>query len=270
MKLTQTPGNLKRSDLRILLTNDDGIHAHGLEVLRQIAAELSDDVWVVAPETEQSGGSRALTLSDPLRVRHIDERTFALNGTPTDCTLMGIAKLIKGKQPDLVLSGVNRGQNIADDVTYSGTIAGAMEGSCAGIPSIALSQAFAGDRGNEPKWQTAHTFAPQIVSRLLDVGWPKSSVMNLNFPNAEPDEVKGIKLTHQSLRNKLPTHIDERIDARGHTYYWIGYSNRDEPPQDGGDISALSEGFVTLTPLHLNLTDELSLTELREKFTISD
>jgi len=162
MKLSRNPGNLKRKDLRILLTNDDGIHAHGLQVLRDIAAELSDDVWVVAPETEQSGGSRSLTLSDPLRVRHIDERTFAVNGTPTDCTLMGVAKLIEGKRPDLVLSGVNRGQNIADDVTYSGTVAGAMEGSCSGIASIALSQAFSSDRNQEPKWQTAAAFAAQI------------------------------------------------------------------------------------------------------------
>ena len=267
MKLSRNPGELKRKDLRILLTNDDGIHAQGLAVLRQIAAELSDDIWVVAPETEQSGGSRSLTLSDPLRVRHIDERTFAVNGTPTDCTLMGVAKLIRGRRPDLVLSGVNRGQNIADDVTYSGTVAGAMEGSCAGISSIALSQAFSSDRGAEPKWQTARTYAAQVVARMLDIGWRKNVIINLNFPDVEPEDVRGVKITHQSLRNKLPTHIDERIDARGHTYYWIGYANRDEPPQDEGDITALAQGYVALTPLHLNLTDEHCLAEITKKFT---
>lgn len=269
MKLTLNPGGLKQSGLRILLTNDDGIHAPGLTVLREIANELSDDVWVVAPETEQSGGSRSLTLSDPLRVRHIDDRTFAVNGTPTDCILMGIAKLVDGKRPDLVLSGVNRGQNIADDVTYSGTIAGAMEGSCSGIASIALSQAFADDKNDEPKWQTGRVFAPQVIARLLDLGWPKNSILNLNFPNLEPEEVAGVRLTSQSLRNKQPTHIDERIDARGKSYYWIGYANREELDQKGGDINALLEGYISVTPLHLNLTDEKLLAVLTKKFTIS-
>jgi len=270
MILSAKPGSLKRENLRILLTNDDGIHARGLDVLCQIAAELSDDVWVVAPETEQSGGSRSLTLSDPLRVRRIEDRTFAVNGTPTDCVLMGVAKLIEGRQPDLVLSGVNHGQNIADDVTYSGTIAGAMEGSCSGISSIALSQAFGSSREDDLKWQTATTFAPQIIARLLDAGWQKDVIININFPNAEPDQVKGVKLTNQSLRNKLPTHIDERIDARGNTYYWIGVANRDNPRPDEGDITALADGYVSLTPLHLNLTAKESLSELGKKFTFSD
>jgi len=268
MKLSRDPGCLKRKNLRILLTNDDGIHAHGLEVLRQIAAELSDDVWVVAPETEQSGGSRSLTLSDPLRVRRINERTFAVNGTPTDCVLMGVVKLVEGRRPDLVLSGVNHGQNIADDITYSGTVAGAMEGSCAGISSIALSQAFSFDRGAKPEWQTAQAYAPQIIARMLDIGWRKDVILNLNFPDQKPDNVEGVKLTNQSLRNKLPTHIDERIDARGNTYYWIGYANRDAPQPKEGDITALAQGYVTLTPLHLNLTAERSLAELTKKFTI--
>ena len=267
MELTSNPGDLKRKNLRILITNDDGIHAHGLEVLRQIAAELSDDIWIVAPETEQSGGSRSLTLSDPLRVRRIDERTFAVNGTPTDCTLMGVVKLVEGRRPDLVLSGVNHGQNIADDITYSGTVAGAMEGSCAGIPSIALSQAFSSTRTNEPNWATAQTFAPQIIARMLDIGWQTNIIINLNFPDTKPEDVKGLKITNQSLRNKLPTHIDERIDARGSTYYWIGYANRDEPQPEEGDITALAQGYVALTPLHLNLTAERTLAELQKKFT---
>lgn len=267
MKLTRTPGDLKRSGLRILLTNDDGIHARGLEVLREIANTLSDDVWVVAPETEQSGGSRSLTLSDPLRVREIDERTFAVNGTPTDCVLMGTVKLVQGKRPDLILSGVNRGQNIADDVTYSGTIAGAMEGACTGIASIALSQSFGPTRAEEPKWESAIAYAPQIISQMLTAGWEKSVVLNLNFPDLDPAEVKGFKLTHQSLRNKMPTHIDERVDARGRTYYWIGYAQRDVADQSGGDIAALKEGYASLTPLHLDLTDQKALQDLTKIFT---
>jgi len=142
-----------------------------------------------------------------------------------------------------------------------------MEGSCAGISSIALSQAFAPQRTVEPNWPTALAFAPQIIARMLDIGWPKDVIINLNFPDAKPDDVKGVKVTNQSLRNKLPTHIDERVDARGTTYYWIGYANRDEPQPKEGDITALANGYIALTPLHLNLTAERSLAELQKKFT---
>lgn len=270
MKLDRAPQNLKRENLRILISNDDGIHARGLDVMREIAAELSDDVWVVAPETEQSGGSRSLTLSDPLRVRQIDERTFAVNGTPTDCVLMGTVKLVPGRKPDLILSGVNRGQNIADDVTYSGTIAAAMEGACTGIPAIALSQSFAATRQEEPKWESAIAFGPQIIANMLDMGWDKASVLNLNFPDVMPDDIKGVRLTHQSVRNKTPTHIDERIDARGRTYYWIGYAQREATEQTGGDIAALAAGYISVTPLHLDLTDGKTLDNLTKKFTNSD
>ena len=146
--------------MRILLTNDDGIDSPGLYALREIAGQLSDDVWVVAPETNQSGASHSLSLHEPLRMRKIDDRAFAVRGTPTDSVIMGVRHVLKDKTPDLVLSGINRGANMAEDVTYSGTIAGAFEGNILGIRSIALSQAFGFESGKAIRWQTALAHAP--------------------------------------------------------------------------------------------------------------
>ena len=146
--------------MRILLTNDDGINSPGLHALREIALQLSDDVWVVAPETNQSGASHSLSLHEPLRMRQVDERAFAVRGTPTDSVIMGVRHVLKDKTPDLVLSGINRGANMAEDVTYSGTIAGAFEGTILGIRSIALSQAFGFESAKAVRWQTALAHAP--------------------------------------------------------------------------------------------------------------
>ena len=169
--------------MRILLTNDDGIHAPGLTVLETIARELSDDVFVVAPESDQSGVAHSLSLSDPLRLREISPHHYAVKGTPTDCVIMGVRTIMADKRPDLVLSGVNRGQNVAEDVTYSGTIAGAMEGAMLGIPSIALSQAYAGVHGRPLiEWDSAETHAVPLIRKLLDAGIPPGGLVNVNFP----------------------------------------------------------------------------------------
>ena len=149
--------------MRILVTNDDGIHAPGLAVAERIARALCDDVWVVAPETEQSGASHSLTLALPLRLRKVDAKRFAVTGTPTDCVMMAIAELMAEARPTLVLSGVNRGSNLADDVTYSGTIAGAMEGSALGVPAIALSQAYGFSAGRDVDWSCAETHGPSLI-----------------------------------------------------------------------------------------------------------
>ena len=158
--------------MRILLTNDDGIHAEGLAVLERIARALSEDVWVVAPETDQSGLAHSLSLSEPLRLRRIGEKRFALRGTPTDCVIMGVRKILP-EPPDLVLSGVNSGANVADDVTYSGTVAGAMEGTMLGIRSIALSQAYnVIDEGRVVPWEVAEAHGPELVDRLVGLELP--------------------------------------------------------------------------------------------------
>ena len=172
--------------MRILVTNDDGIHAPGPRRLRRIARALSDDVWVVAPETDQSGVSHSLSLNDPLRLREIGERRFAVHGTPTDCVIMGVRHILRDKPPDLVLSGVNRGHNVAEDVTYSGTIAGAMEGTVLGVPSLALSQAYTSAR-QQPHWDTACALAPDIIRKVLAARHARGTYWSTSiFPIASP------------------------------------------------------------------------------------
>ncbi len=240
--------------MRILITNDDGIHAPGLGVLERIASSFSDDVWVVAPETDQSGAAHSLTLNDPLRLRQIGDRTFAVRGTPTDCVIMGVRHLLPEK-PDLVLSGVNRGQNIADDVTYSGTIAGAIEGTLLGVRSIAISQAYTWETRDAIKWHTAELLAPDLIRRLLDIELDGNVLLNVNFPDREPDEVAGTEMTVQGRRNQDLLYIDPREDGRGNPYFWIAFERQRSTPAKGTDLCAIAEGRVSVTPLTLDLTD---------------
>ena len=241
--------------MRILLTNDDGIHAPGLAALEKIARALSDDVWICAPEYEQSGASRALTLADPLRVRRIDPQRFAVEGTPTDCVMMAVQQLIDGPAPDLVLSGVNRGQNLAEDVTLSGTVAGAIEGMALGIRSIALSQTINYFHDEVvAHWETAETYAPGIIQRLLEVGWPDDVIINVNFPALPPEQVTEVEVTRQGFRDGHMRHWDKRTDLRGRDYYWMGFTAKASAPKAGTDLKAVYEGKISVTPLHIDLT----------------
>ncbi|MDK1492263.1 5'/3'-nucleotidase SurE [Sinorhizobium sp. 7-81] len=239
--------------MRILLTNDDGIHAEGLSVLERIARTISDDVWVVAPEVDQSGLAHSLTLSEPLRLRQVSERRFALRGTPTDCVIMAAKKLLDRK-PDLVLSGVNVGANLADDVTYSGTVAGAIEGTLQGIRSIALSQAYQHAVGRDVPWEVAETHAPALIRTLLDVELPVGTLINLNFPNCAAEAVAGVEVTSQGKLD-FGLSIDERTDGRGFPYFWLRFGERAGDFRDGTDIHALRENKISVTPLKLDLTD---------------
>lgn len=247
--------------MRILLTNDDGIHAEGLEALERIAAVLSDDVWVVAPEYEQSGASRALTLADPIRVRQLSERRFATTGTPTDCVMLGINDLVPGGKPDLVLSGVNRGANLAEDVTMSGTVAGAIEGMALGVPSIALSQMGFYEEG--ASYAAAETFGPGIVRRLVEIGWPRDVVLNINFPNGDVENIKEVEVTRQGFRDTHLRHNEKRTDLRGRDYYWVGFRALRSSPADGTDLSALYNGKISVTPLHIDLTHMQTVHDLK-------
>jgi 5'-nucleotidase len=241
--------------MRILVTNDDGIHAPGLAVAERIARVLCDDVWVVAPETEQSGASHSLTLALPLRLRKIDSRRFAVTGTPTDCVMMAIAELMAHSRPTLVLSGVNRGSNLADDVTYSGTIAGAMEGTALGVASIALSQAYGFSAGRDVDWSCAETHGPPLIRKLVQIGWPADVLMNVNFPDGGAAGVQGIEVTAQGKRDLQTAMLDRRIDARGIPYYWIGFKRGRSDPPEGTDLDAIYRKRISVTPLHLNLTE---------------
>lgn len=238
--------------MRILLTNDDGIHADGLGVLERIARALSDDVWIVAPETDQSGLSHSLTLSAPLRRRKAGDKRFAISGTPTDCVIMAV-KHILPEPPDLVLSGVNAGQNICEDVSYSGTVAGAMEGTMLGLPSIALSQTFAPDRDREALWQTAERHGPAIVEKLAARAFQRGVLFNVNFPAVAPDDVAGIEVTRQgNLEYNLA--LEERQDGRGFPYFWLKFGRQAGPEMEGSDLAAITAGRISVTPLKLDLT----------------
>ena len=253
--------------MRILVTNDDGIHAEGLNVCEKIARELSDDVWVIAPEYDQSGVAHSLSLNDPLRLRQVAERRFAVRGTPTDCVIMAARHVLDGKAPDLVLSGVNRGRNAGEDVIYSGTVAGALEGTVLGIPSVALSQAINGRSGRPPFWETSLRYGPDIIRRVIAEGIPRDVLINVNFPDCRPDEVKRIAVATQGRHRADRLHIDERKDGRGNPYYWIAYRRYGPtPPEDGTDIAAIEEHCIAVTPLRLDMTDEPYLTKLAALF----
>ena len=258
--------------MRILVTNDDGIHAPGLKVLEKIALALTspDKVFIVAPETDQSGTSHSLSLNDPLRLRKIDARRFAVKGTPTDCVLLGVQHVLKGEAPDLVLSGVNRGQNVAEDVTYSGTIAAAMEGTTLGIRSIALSQSYApgGDHNtpSEVHWEVAEHFGPKVIRHILAAGIAPGILMNVNFPNCALDAVEGIAATVQGFRGANLLKIDERKDGRGNAYYWLGFARPVFDVHEGTDLHALRSNRISVTPLKLDLTDLPTVTQLVQSF----
>jgi 5'-nucleotidase len=252
--------------MRILVTNDDGIHAPGLEACRRIAERLGGEVWVVAPETDQSGVSHSLSLNDPLRLREAGERAFAVKGTPTDCVIMGVRHIMPQK-PDLILSGVNRGRNAAEDVTYSGTVAGAMEGTVLGVPSFALSQAYSFSTKRLPPWDCAIEHAPGVIRRVLDAGMPKDVLVNVNFPDCPPDQVAGIAVAVQGKRDQELLRIDARHDGRGNPYYWIAFGRGGiAGAAPGSDLAALAENRIAVTPLRLDLTDEPFMTRLADVF----
>jgi 5'-nucleotidase len=257
--------------MRILVTNDDGIHAEGLDVCVKIARTLSDDVWIVAPEFDQSGVAHSLTLNDPLRLRQIEDRRYAVRGTPTDCVIMGVRHVLKDKAPDLVLSGVNRGRNAGEDVIYSGTVAGAMEAAVLGIPAVALSQSYKSRSGEPPYWQTSFKFAPDIIRRVLADGMPHDVLVNVNFPDCRPEEVKGVEVTTLGRRRQERLQIDERTDGRGNPYYWIAYVRQAfVKAPDGTDLAALDRRRVAVTPLKLDITDDPFMTKLANMFGSSE
>lgn len=251
--------------MHILLTNDDGVNAPGLKSLERIAAALgAARVTVVAPETDQSGVAHSLSLNDPLRLRQIGPDRYAVKGTPTDCVIMAMRRLFDGKRPDLVLSGVNRGHNVAEDVTYSGTVAGAMEGAILGVPSIALSQSYAsGDREDVP-WETSERHGPTIIRRVLAMGLLPDTLVNVNFPNRAPDEVAGVEICAQGRRDAGLLKIEERRDGRNIPYYWIAFERQRSTPGAGSDLAALAAGKISVTPLRVDLTDYDTLARFSE------
>lgn len=248
--------------MKILLTNDDGVNARGISVLREIALQLSDDVWVCAPDSEQSAVSRGVSLHNPVRLKRLDERIYSVTGTPTDSVIVAMKALMPDSPPDLILSGVNRGQNLAEDVTFSGTVAGALQGMQMGVPSIALSLARGFQGANSLPWETALAHGAETIQTLLNKGWAPDVVPNVNFPDAAPGDVKGLKFTRQGHRDFQMTGVDRRSHPRGGDYFWLTYGAKKSNPAQGTDLRAIYDGYISVTPLHTDLTHEESLATL--------
>jgi 5'-nucleotidase len=246
--------------MRILLTNDDGVNAPGLKVLEAIAARFSDDIWVVAPSEEQSGAGHSLTLTTPVRLRKLGERRFCVTGTPTDAVMMATSHLLKDTPPALILSGVNRGANLGEDVTYSGTVSAAMEGALAGIPSIALSQSYSREGlGDQVPFGAAEAWAERVLRPLIGRPMDHRTLININFPAVGADAVRGVRVVRQGFRDYGRLRIVKRMDPRGYNYYWFGLGPMEHTPTHATDLDAVADGYVAVTPLHLDLTHVPSL-----------
>ena len=252
--------------MRILLTNDDGYNAPGLFVLEKIAAHFSDDIWVVAPSEEQSGAGHSLTLTRPVRLRQHAEKRFSVTGTPTDAVTMALRKVLPGP-PDLILSGVNRGANLGDDVTYSGTVSAAIEGALAGIRSIALSQVYPKEgMADSVPFDAAEEWGEKVLRSLIDAPFAPRTLINVNFPPLPAEEVKGIRVVRQGFHDYARGSLIENTDPRGYKYYWFGLHGIQHTPGHNTDLEAIDDGFVSVTPLQVDLTHDALMAALAEHY----
>lgn len=251
--------------MRILVTNDDGIDAPGLAILTAAAKTLTDDVWTVAPATEQSGQSHAVTLIDPLRVARLDERRYAVNGTPADCVAMAISVVMESP-PDLVVSGVNQGFNIANDTLYSGTIGAAMQAATGGIRAIAFSQAyqFIGQDREVDIWDAARQHCTPTLAALAALNMDTRTVLNVNFPPCSAAEIVGMASVRQGQRAMHQIYTDDREDGRGHHYHWLRFRRDAGSPEVGTDLWAMAEKRISVTPMRADLTAHDQLDSLSE------
>lgn len=252
--------------MRILLTNDDGVHAPGLKVLEEIARQFSDDIWICAPSEEQSGAGHSLTLTRPVRLQQLGERRFAVTGTPTDSVMMAL-RTVMPDAPDLILSGINRGANLGDDVTYSGTVSAAIEGALAGIRSIAFSQVYAREgMGDDVPFGAAREWGPKVLAPLIDAPMAERTLINVNFPALAPEAVKGIRVVRQGFHDYSRGSIVEGRDPRGYRYFWFGLHAIEHTLDHGTDLEAIDDGYIAVTPLQLDLTHYSTIGVLADRF----
>ena len=248
---------------RVLISNDDGVNAPGIKVLERALKRIAGEVWVVAPETEQSAASHSLTLRMPLRIRKINARKFAINGTPTDAVMLGVQHVMNKCRPDLVVSGVNRGGNLGEDVTYSGTVAAAMEGTLLGIPSVAFS--LAASDGAKAHWATAEVYVEKVLKYLAGVSFPQGVLVNVNIPDCPADEVTGIESTRQG-RRKIGCELLQGRDPKGKPYFWIGAQRDEDVSRPGTDLEAVARNAVSVAPISMDLHHAGMAKRLKEVF----
>ena len=249
--------------MRILITNDDGARAPGIKLLEEIALTLTDDVWVVAPEFDQSGVSHAISLHEPLRVHEEDDKRYYVRGTPADCVVLGVEHLLD-RRPDLILSGVNRGGNMADSIAYSGTVGAAMTALACGVPAIALSQYF---KGVTIHWETARAFAKPLIERLLETRWPHAVMPNINFPACLPKDVAGVSVCRPGHGFIDGLTVEERVDVRGLSYHWLYFRRSPDAVEDPDcDFSQLQRNMITISPLRADSHSEGDWREFRAEY----
>lgn len=253
--------------MRILLTNDDGVNAPGLKVLERIARAFSDDIWIVAPSEENSGAGHSLTLTKPVRIREHGHQHFSVTGTPTDSVMIALGVIMKEARPDIILSGVNRGANLGDDITYSGTVSAAMEGALAGVRSIALSQVYGREgMGDAVPFSAAEAWGERVLAPLLKTPFEPRTLVNINFPAIAPDAVKGIQVVRQGFHDYSRGSIVKGTDPRGYDYYWFGLHGVEHTSGHDTDLEVVEDGFIAVTPLQLDLTHKPSLSTLAEAY----
>lgn len=253
--------------MRILLTNDDGVNAPGLKILEKIARQFSDDIWIVAPAEENSGAGHSLTLTRPVRIRQHGDKHYSVAGTPTDSVMMALGVIMKDTRPDLVLSGVNRGANLGDDITYSGTVSAAMEGALAGVRSIAMSQVYGKEgMGDAVPFSAAEAWGAKVLEPLLKMDFTPRTLINVNFPALAPDAVKGIQVARQGFHDYSRGSIVKGTDPRGYDYYWFGLHGVEHTSGHDTDLEVVDDGYISVTPLHLDLTHHAALGSLTAAF----
>lgn len=236
--------------MRILVSNDDGINSEGLHSLVEMAKKLADEVFVVAPDRDQSAASHSLSLHTPLRADRIAENVYSVEGTPTDCINLAVNGLFKNRKPDFIISGINKAANMGDDITYSGTVSAAIEGTLLKVPSIAFSLASR----NNFKFNTGSYYSKIVTEHVIENGLPEGVLLNVNIPNLDINKVKGIKITRQGKRVYNES-IISKVDPRGKEYFWIGGNEIDYVNIEESDIVSVNEGYVSVTPIRLDMTD---------------
>ena len=250
---------------KVLLTNDDGFDAPGLRTLMQVADEVAEEVWIVAPDYDQSGTSHSLSLHSPLRVSQKDERRYSVSGTPGDCVVMAVRHLMASGRPDLILSGINRGANLGIETVLSGTVGAAMTGMLLGIPSMALSQAFS-DR-NAVRWDTSRALAPTVIRQFAKGAWSQGSILNINFPDVPVGEVGQIELTTQGTGLMDDVEVISGIDPRSLEYHWLSLRRSAREDVAGSETLAIGRGRVSITPLQFERTNQNVLASLQAGLT---
>jgi 5'-nucleotidase len=253
---------------RVLLTNDDGFDAPGLRILTEVAEELAEEVWVVAPNHDQSGTSHSLSLHGPLRLSQKDERRYSVSGTPGDCVVMAVRHLMVSARPDLILSGINRGANLGIETVFSGTVGAAMTGMLLGIPSMALSQAFS-DR-SAVRWDTARALAPKVIRQFAEGAWSRDSILNINFPDVPVREVGPTEITTQGIGLMAGIDVVSGIDPRNLEYHWLSLRRATREDAARSETRAVRRGCVSVTPLEFERTNQSLLVGLEAMLSASN